>query len=181
MINHIYGAASHNWGNKMSGKVLNVLFLCTGNSARSIMAEALLQRCGSGLFNSYSAGSIAKGQVNPFAIKLLKANNFKTDLFRSKSWNEFEGETAPEFDFIFTVCDRAANEVCPVWPGQPMSAHWGIEDPDKPELSDDEQYKLFQKAFSELEHRIKIFTCLSFDNLDSVSLQKELDEIGKST
>ena len=165
----------------MSKKPLNVLFLCTGNSARSIMAEALLQRWGSDQFNSYSAGSIPKGQVNPFAIKLLKANSFKTDLFRSKSWNEFEGENVPEFDFIFTVCDHAANEVCAVWPGQPMSAHWGIEDPDKPELSDDEQYKLFQKAFLELEHRIKIFTCLPFDNLDPLSLQKELDEIGKST
>ncbi len=167
--------------NNMSKKKFNVLFLCTGNSARSIMAEALLQRWGAGRFNPYSAGSKPKNQVNPFAIKLLKANNFNTDLFRSKSWNEFEGEYAPEFNFIFTVCDCAANEVCPVWPGQPMSAHWGIKDPDKPELSDDEQYRLFQNAFRELEHRIKIFTCLPLDNLDALSLQKELNEIGKST
>jgi arsenate reductase (thioredoxin) len=162
-------------------KPLNVLFLCTGNSARSIMAEALLQRYGQGKFEAHSAGSIPKGQVNPFAIKLLKAKNFNTDTFRSKSWNEFDKEGAPKLDFIFTICDRAANEVCPIWPGQPMSAHWGIEDPDKPELSDDEQYKLFQKAYSELEHRIKNFIRLPFDNLDSLSLQKELDEIGKST
>jgi len=159
--------------------MFNVLFLCTGNSARSIMAEALLQRWGSDRFNSYSAGSTPKDQVNPFAIELLKINNFETALFRSKSWNEFEGKKAPKFDFIFTVCDRAANETCPVWPGQPMSAHWGIEDPDRAELSIDKQRKLFQKAFLELEHRIKNFTCLPFEHLDRSALQKELDEIGK--
>ena len=164
----------------MSQKVFNVLFLCTGNSARSIMAEALLQRWGLGRFKSYSAGSMPRGKVNPFAIELLKKNNFKTDSFRSKSWDEFAGEKAPKMDFVFTVCDRAANEVCPIWPGQPMSAHWGIEDPDKPELGDDEQRKLFQKAYWELNHRIKIFTSLPLDKLDKLSLQKELDEIGKS-
>jgi len=164
----------------MSDKKLNVLFLCTGNSARSIMAEALLQRWGLGRFVSYSAGSMPKGKVNPLAVELLQKNNFKTDSFRSKSWNEFANDGAPKLDFVFTVCDRAANEVCPIWPGQPMSAHWGIEDPDKPELSEDEQRKLFQKAFWELDHRLKIFTSLPLDKLDNMSLQKQLDEIGKS-
>jgi protein-tyrosine-phosphatase len=163
----------------MSQKIIKVLFLCTGNSARSIIAEALLQRIGQGRFEAYSAGSVPKGQVNPFAIELLDANNFKTDSFRSKSWDEFEKEDAPKLDFIFTVCDDAANEVCPIWPGQPISAHWGIEDPDKPELSDNEQRKLFQKAFRELEKRIKIFTDLRLDGLDNLSLQEGLDDIGK--
>ncbi|MBL1142024.1 MAG: arsenate reductase ArsC [Proteobacteria bacterium] len=162
----------------MSGKNINVLFLCTGNSARSIMAEALLQRWGLNRFNSFSAGSIPKGRVNPFAIELLQKNNFKTDSFRSKNWDEFAKDDAPKLDFVFTVCDNAANEVCPVWPGQPMSAHWGIEDPDKPELSDDEQRKLFQKAYWELDHRMKIFTSLPLDKLDKLSLQKKLEEIG---
>ncbi|GJM05275.1 MAG: protein-tyrosine-phosphatase [marine bacterium B5-7] len=164
----------------MSEKKLNVLFLCTGNSARSIMAEALLQRWGLSRFSSYSAGSIPKGKVNPFAIELLERNNFKTDSFRSKSWEEFAKDDAPKLDFVFTVCDRAANEVCPIWPGQPMSAHWGIKDPDKPELSDDEQRKLFHKAFWELDHRLKIFTSLPLAKLDKLSLQEKLDEIGKS-
>jgi protein-tyrosine-phosphatase len=163
----------------MSQKFFKVLFLCTGNSARSIIAEALLQRLGRERFEAYSAGSSPKGQVNPFAIELLNANNFKTDSFRSKSWDEFEKDDAPKLDFIFTVCDNAANEVCPIWPGQPISAHWGIEDPDKPELSDNEQRKLFQKAFRELEQRIKIFTDLRLDRLDNMSLQKRLDDIGK--
>jgi arsenate reductase len=162
----------------MSKKSLNVLFLCTGNSARSIIAEALLQRIGLGQFKSYSAGSIPKGKVNPFALELLEQNDFNIELFRSKSWEEFTGDKAPKVDFIFTVCDRAANEVCPVWPGRPMSAHWGIEDPDQSELSDDEQRQLFQKAFHELDQRIKAFTCLPFDKLDKISLQKELDRIG---
>lgn len=164
----------------MVDKKLNVLFLCTGNSARSILAEALLQRWGPGRFNAYSAGSIPKGNVNPFAIELLKKNNFKTDSFRSKSWDEFSKDDAPELDFVFTVCDRAANEVCPIWPGQPMSAHWGIEDPDAPEMSDDEQRALFQKAFRELDHRLKIFSSLQLDQLDKLSLQKRLNEIGES-
>jgi arsenate reductase (thioredoxin) len=164
----------------MTKEKLKVLFLCTGNSARSIIAEALLQRLGRERFEAYSAGSLPKGQVNPFAIELLNANNFKTDSFRSKSWDEFEKDDAAKLDFIFTVCDNAANEVCPIWPGQPISAHWGIEDPDKPELSDNEQRKLFQKAFRELEQRIKIFTDLRLDRLDNMSLQKRLDEIGHS-
>lgn len=164
----------------MAEKILNVLFLCTGNSARSIMAEALLQRWGLGRFQAYSAGSKPKGRVHPLAIELLHKYNFKTDSFKSKSWEEFEKEDSPKLDFVFTVCDRAANEVCPIWPGQPMSAHWGIEDPDKPELSDDEQRKQFKKAYWELDHRLKIFTSLPLDKLDRMSLQKQLDKIGKS-
>jgi len=162
----------------MSQKIFNVLFLCTGNSARSIMAEALLQRLGAGRFRAFSAGSIPRGKVNPFAIELLKANDYKTEAFRSKSWDEFSGDDAPILDFVFTVCGRAANEVCPVWLGQPVSAHWGVEDPDQAELSDDEQRKLFQKAYRILEHRLKMFTHLALDNSDKSVLQKELEKIG---
>lgn len=163
----------------MSKDKFNVLFLCTGNSARSIMAEALLQRWGSERFNAYSAGSLPRGKVNPLAIEILQKNNFKTDGFRSKSWDEFAQEDAPEFDFIFTVCDRAANETCPIWPGQPMSAHWGIEDPDQPELDIEVQRRLFEKAYRELDNRLKIFINLPIDTIDKLSLQKKLDEIGK--
>ena len=164
----------------MSDQKFNVLFLCTGNSARSIMAEALLQRWGLGRFGSYSAGSTPKGQVNPFALEVLQSNNFATENFRSKSWNEFIKEDAPKMDFVFTVCDNAANEVCPVWPGQPMSAHWGIEDPDQPELSEDEQQRLFLKAYLEMDYRIKMFTSLPLEKLDKLSLQNKLDEIGSA-
>lgn len=162
----------------MSDQKINVLFLCTGNSARSIMAEALLQRWGLGRFSSYSAGSRPKGRVHPHALEILQSNNFITENFRSKSWNEFAEEDAPKMDFVFTVCENAANEVCPVWPGQPMSAHWGIEDPDQPELSEEEQRRLFLKAYLELDYRIKIFTSLPMEKLDTLSLQKKLDEIG---
>lgn len=164
----------------MIQKTYNVLFLCTGNSARSIMAEALLQRMGAGRFKAFSAGSIPRGKVNPFAIELLQANDFNTESFRSKSWDEFAGDDAPILDFVFTVCGRAANETCPVWNGQVMSAHWGIEDPDQPELSDDEQRSLFQKAYRILEHRLKMFIQLPLDNLDKAALQKELVTIGNA-
>ena len=164
----------------MTGKAMKVLFLCTGNSARSIMAEALLQRRGEGRFESYSAGSMPRGKVNPLAIEILREESFETGAFRSKSWDEFAEEDAPKLDFIFTVCDRAADEVCPIWPGQPVSAHWGIEDPDQPQLSMEQQRKLFRKAFSELDHRIKIFSRLPIDKLDALSLQKQLDEIGNT-
>jgi arsenate reductase (thioredoxin) len=163
----------------MTKEKLKVLFLCTGNSARSIIAEALLKRLGKDRFESYSAGSIPRGKVNPFVLEILKMHDFDTDSFRSKSWDEYATENSPKFDFIFTVCDQAANEICPVWPGQPISAHWRIEDPDNPELSDSEQRKLFQRTYHQLEHRIKIFTDLSFDNMESTSMQKELDDIGK--
>ncbi len=165
----------------MTDKIRNVLFLCTGNSARSIIAEALLQRWGKGRFHSYSAGSMPKGRVNSFAIELLKQNNFQTDNFRSKSWDEFSGADAPKLDFVFTVCDRAANETCPIWPGQPMTAHWGTEDPDRPDLGDEEQRRLFRNAYIELDSRIKIFTSLPLDKLDKLSLQNELEKIGQSS
>jgi arsenate reductase len=179
MINHILFKFS-NLKIIMSKKIFNVLFLCTGNSARSIMAEALLRRLGAGRFRAFSAGSIPRDKVNPFAIELLKANNYKTDAFRSKSWDEFSGDDAPLLDFAFTVCGRAANETCPIWNGQAMSAHWGIEDPDQPDLSDDEQRRLFQKAYHALEHRLKLFTRLPLDNPDKSELQKELDKIGNA-
>lgn len=177
MINHILSEFI-NLKIIMSQKIFNVLFLCTGNSARSIMAEALLQRLGAGRFMAFSAGSIPRGKINPFAIELLKANDFKTNAFRSKSWDEFAGDDAPILDFVFTVCGRAANETCPIWNGQALSAHWGIEDPDQPELSDDEQRRLFQKAYQILEHRVKMFTLLPLDNSDKSDLQKELEKIG---
>lgn len=165
----------------MSDNKKSVLFLCTGNSARSIIAEALLQRWGAGQFESYSAGSKPKGRVNPLAIEVLKKNNFNTDDFRSKSWDEFESDDAPQIDFIFTVCDNAANETCPVWPGHPMTAHWGIEDPDQPDKSIEEQQRLFDRAYWELDHRIKIFTSLPLVNLDEAELQTSLNNIGQST
>ncbi len=165
----------------MTKEKLKVLFLCTGNSARSIMAEALLQHWGLDKFDAYSAGSMPKGQVNPFALEILKSNGFNVESFRSKSWKEFEGNNAPDLDFVFTVCDRAANETCPIWPGQPITAHWGIEDPDRPDLPIEDQRQLFKKAYMEMDHRIKIFTCLPFEKLEQYSLQKKLDDIGKSS
>jgi arsenate reductase len=157
----------------------NVLFLCTGNSARSIMAEALLQRWGIGKFRGFSAGSHPKGRVHPLALRLLQLNNFRVDSFRSKSWEEFSQPDAPQLDFVFTVCDRAAGEVCPVWPGQPMTAHWGIDDPDQPDLPEQRQWEAFRRAYWELDNRIKIFCSLPLDKLDRLSLQRKLDEIGR--
>lgn len=161
-------------------KVYNVLFLCTGNSARSIMAEALLQRWGVGKFRSFSAGSHPRGQVHPLALKMLKQNNFQVEHFRSKNWDEFAQPDAPPLDFVFTVCDRAAGEVCPVWPGQPMTAHWGVDDPDRPDLPEDRRWEGFRRAYWELDNRIKIFCSLPLDKLDRLSLQKRLDEIGRT-
>lgn len=162
----------------MTGKTYNVLFLCTGNSARSIIAEALLKRWGTGKFNAYSAGSMPKGKLHPFTEKILRMNNFRPEDFRSKSRDEFTGPDAPKLDFVFTVCDRAANEVCPLWTGQPMTAHWGIADPDREDLPEEQQWRLFRTAFIELDNRIKIFTNLPLEGLDKLSLQKQLDEIG---
>jgi arsenate reductase len=164
----------------MKDKIKNVLFLCTGNSARSIMAEALLQRCGKGRFRAFSAGSMPKGRVHPLALEMLRKHHFNTDHCRSKSWEEFTGEDAPPLDFVFTVCDRAAREACPVWPGQPVIAHWGVEDPDRPDPGEEEQRRLFKKTYLELDHRIRIFTSLPLEKLDALSLQKRLDDIGKS-
>lgn len=163
----------------MSFEPYNVLFLCTGNSARSIMAEALLGRWGKGKFNAFSAGSFPKGRVHPAALKILKRYNFNTGDFRSKSWEEFTGPDAPRLDFVFTVCDRAAKEACPIWPGQPMTAHWGIADPDREYDSEEEEMHGFMKAYLELDCRIKIFNSLPISGLDKLSLQNRLDEIGK--
>ena len=157
----------------------NVLFLCTGNSARSIMAEAILNRFGAGKFVAYSAGSHPKGEVNPNAIKLLQRFNYKTDGFRSKSWDEFAQAGAPALDFVFTVCDNAAGEICPIWPGQPMTAHWGVPDPAA--VIDGSEGKIaaaFADSYGRLQNRITIFVSLPFESLDRLSLQKRLDSIG---
>jgi arsenate reductase len=157
----------------------NVLFLCTGNSARSIMAEALLNYWGKGRFHAYSAGSYPKGEVHPRAIETLTRNRLPTDQLRSKSWSEFATKDAPPLQFVFTVCDNAAAEVCPVWPGQPMTAHWGVADPAAAVGSDEEKARAFTKAFRELDARIKIFTSLRLEMLDRMALQQRLNAIGK--
>ena len=165
----------------MADKTYNVLFLCTGNSARSIMAEVLLNYWGKGRFHAYSAGSHSKGEVHPLAVETLARNHLPTNHLRSKSWDEFATRSAPRLDFVFTVCDRAAQEVCPFWPGQPMTAHWGVEDPADVQGTSDERNRAFNKAFRELDARIKIFTSLRLEALDQLSLQRQLDAIGRST
>lgn len=161
-------------------KVYNVLFLCTGNSARSIMAEAILNAQSAGRFRAFSAGSHAVGTVNPGAIDLLQRNHYKTDSLRSKNWDEFATPGAPVMDFVFTVCDRAAAEVCPVWPGQPISAHWGVADPAAVTGSDDERHKAFYDAFSVLSRRISLFMCLPIEKLSRLALQQEVSGIGRA-
>ena len=163
-----------------SNPPLNVLFLCTGNSARSIMAETILNRLGLGKFKAYSAGSYPKGEVNPHALAVLRKSNFDVSKLRSKSWDEFAAPGAPKLDFVFTVCDDAAKEVCPIWPGQPMSAHWGLPDPAKAQGSEAEQALAFADTFRMLYQRISIFVSLPFDKLSKLSLQKQLDDIGQS-
>ena len=160
--------------------LLNVLFLCTGNSARSIMAEAIMNRVGAARFHALSAGSMPTGVVNPHAIDLLKSQNFRTEGFRSKSWEEFSGSDAPKLDFVFTVCDNAANEVCPIWPGHPMTAHWGIPDPAAATGSDAEIGLAFAEAYRQLNNRISLFVNLPMESLDRLSLQRRLNEIGKA-
>jgi protein-tyrosine-phosphatase len=157
----------------------NVLFLCTGNSARSIMAEAIMNRFGAPKFRAFSAGSMPKGEVNPHTITLLKSLNFKADEFRSKSWEEFAQADSPKLDFVFTVCDNAAGEVCPVWPGQPMSAHWGVPDPAAAEGSEAVVSQAFADAYRMLQNRITIFCALPIASIDKLSLQKRIDDIGK--
>ena len=165
-----------------SGKVIrNVLFLCTGNSARSILAEAYLNAAGKGRFAGYSAGSHPTGVVNPFALELLRKNRIDTSTAHSKSWDEFTRPGAPRLDFVFTVCDRAAGEVCPVWPGQPVTAHWGVDDPAQAGGTDSEKRKAFFRAYTELTTRISLFLSLPIDKVDRRALQKRLDEIGKQT
>jgi arsenate reductase len=163
----------------MADRRFNVLFLCTGNSARSIMAEALLNFWGRGRFQAFSAGSHPKGAVHPLALDVLRRNWIPSDNLRSKSWDEFATPDAPPLDFVFTVCDRAAEEVCPVWPGQPMTAHWGIHDPAAVEGTDEAQSRAFNIAFRELDARLKIFTSLRLEMLDRLALQRQLDEIGR--
>ncbi len=158
----------------------NVLFLCTGNSARSILAETILNAEGKGKFRAFSAGSIPKGAVNPYAIALLKGLDFPTQDLRSKSWDEFATGGAPQMDFIFTVCDDAAGEICPVWPGQPVTAHWGMPDPAAVEGDSAEKERAFRDTFRMLTNRIRLFTALPFEKLDALKLRKNLDEIGKS-
>jgi protein-tyrosine-phosphatase len=158
----------------------NVLFLCTGNSARSIMAEALLNFWGKDRFHAYSAGSQPKGEVHPLAIETLRRNRLPVDGVRSKSWDEFASPDAPPMHFVFTVCDNAASEVCPIWPGQPMTAHWSIEDPAAAVGSETEKLRAFNTAFRELDARIKIFTSLRLEMLDRLALQHHLDQIGAS-
>ena len=163
----------------MSERPRTVLFLCTGNSARSIMAEALLNHLGKDRFRAYSAGSFPKGQVHPLAVATLRRHGLPTDGLRSKSWNEFASQDAPTLDVVVTVCDDAAAEVCPVWPGGPMKAHWGIADPAAAIGSDDDRAQAFTRAFNELEARIRMFVRLRPDLLDRAALQRELDLIGQ--
>ncbi len=161
-------------------KIYNVLFLCTGNSARSILAEVLLNTWGKGRFKAYSAGSHPTGRVNPLAIELLEKNRLPTEGLRSKDWAEFAAPGAPELDFVFTVCDKAAGEVCPVWPGQPMSAHWGVPDPADVEGTDNDKRKAFFLAYNQLQHRIGLFVNLPLHQIDRIKLQSRLNEIGKT-
>ncbi|OFW71265.1 MAG: ArsR family transcriptional regulator [Alphaproteobacteria bacterium RBG_16_64_48] len=166
---------------KTTGKArpLNVLFLCTGNSARSVMAESILNRLGKGKFHGFSAGSHPAGKINALALNLLRKTNFDVSTLRSKSWDEFAAPGAPKLDFVFTVCDDAANEACPIWPGQPMTAHWGLPDPAKAQGTEAEKAFAFDDCFRMLNQRISIFVSLPLEQLSKLSLQKHLDEIGK--
>jgi protein-tyrosine-phosphatase len=159
---------------------LNVLFLCTGNSARSIMAECILNREGRGKFHAFSAGSQPLGHVQPMALNLLRRMNYDVSQLRSKPWDEFAAADAPKLDFVFTVCDDAANEVCPIWPGQPMTAHWGLPDPAKAHGTDAERAFAFDDCFRMLNQRISIFVNLPIESLSKLSLQRHLDEIGRT-
>jgi protein-tyrosine-phosphatase len=164
-----------------AGKIpFNVLFLCTGNSARSVMAEALLNREGRGHFRAFSAGSQPKGEIHPYTLDLLRRMNFDVGGLRSKSWLEFSGPDAPKLDFVFTVCDNAAAETCPVWPGQPMTAHWGVPDPAAAAGNEAEKRLAFADAFMMLSNRVAIFVSLPIRSLDQLSLQRQLDAIGKT-
>ena len=164
----------------MTDHVYNVLFLCTGNSARSILAESILNREGAGRFNGYSAGSHPKGEIHPYALDLLRKMNHTTAGLRSKSWDEFATPGAPVMDFVFTVCDNAANEVCPIWPGQPLSAHWGIPDPAAADGTEAERRLAFAEAYRMLSNRIGIFASLPLRAIGRLGLQSRLDEIGRN-
>ena len=162
----------------MNKQPFNVLFLCTGNSARSILGESLINHWGRGKFIGHSAGSAPKGRVHPIALELLRQMKLPADGLRSKSWDEFAQPGAPKLDFVFTVCDNAAGEACPVWPGQPMTAHWGVDDPAAVEGTETEKWLAFRKAFHELESRVKVFTSLPLQSLDRIKLQERLRDIG---
>ena len=161
-------------------KAVNVLFLCTHNSARSILAEAIMNDAGHGTFHGYSAGSQPKGEVHPLALDRLRKANLPVEGYRSKSWSEFAVPGAPAMDFVFTVCDNAANEACPVWPGQPMTAHWGVPDPAAVQGTEDEKQRAFLDAYLQLQNRIKLFLALPLETLDRMRLQQRVAEIGKS-
>jgi arsenate reductase (thioredoxin) len=162
----------------MADKIYSVLFLCTGNSARSILGEAILNKLGQGRFKAYSAGSQPKGEVHPMALSVLAGLGYDTNNMRSKSWDEFAGPEAPSFDFIFTVCDNAAGETCPVWMGHPMTAHWGIEDPAA--VEGDAQREAFMQAFRYLQRRIELFLALPLSSVDEMAMRRKLKEIGQS-
>lgn len=162
----------------MQDKTYNVLFICTGNSARSVIAEGLMNELGNGRFIAFSAGSHPKGSVHPLALKTLAAHHIPTDGFRSKSWDEFAGPEAPGLHFVFTVCDQAAGEVCPVWPGQPMTAHWGMPDPATVEGDERAREKAFLDTFITMKRRIQLMLSLPLASLDSMAIQKELKDIG---
>ena len=163
----------------MAAAIYNVLFICTGNSARSILAEGLMNDLGRGRFKAYSAGSHPTGVVNPFALQTLAALRIPTDGFRSKSWDEFAKPDSPRFDFVFTVCDNAAGEQCPVWPGQPVTAHWGVPDPAAVAGSDEEKQKQIRNAGVTLQRRIALMLALPLDRLDAMSIQREVRDIGR--
>jgi arsenate reductase len=165
----------------VDAQVYNVLFLCTGNSARSILAEVLLDHWGKGRFKGYSAGSFPKGAVHPLALAVLERHGLPTAGLRSKSWSEFAQPDAPVMDFVFTVCDQAAGEVCPIWPGNPITAHWGVPDPAAVEGTEEERRRAFRDAFRRLEARIKLFIALPIDKLDRMALKRRAGEIGRST
>lgn len=164
----------------MNEKIHNILFLCTGNSARSIMAEVLMNHLSRGRFRAYSAGSHAVGQVNPLALELLRRKHFAVDALHSKNWDEFAQSGAPEMDFVITVCDKAAGEVCPVWPGQPITAHWGFEDPAAAQGADEAKRRVFEKVFIEIARRIELLLALPVEKLDRLALQRRVREIGSS-
>ena len=166
--------------NTVKDQPYNVLFLCTGNSARSVMAEALLNDLGTGRFRAYSAGSFPAGRINPFALDLLSSKGFPTSELRSKSWDEFAAKDAPQMDFIFTVCDNAAGETCPIWPGHPATAHWGFEDPAAHPGPDAEKRRMFDKIFLEITARIRLFLALPLEKLDRTSLLNDLRAIGSA-
>jgi arsenate reductase (thioredoxin) len=163
----------------MSGRIYNVLFLCTGNSARSILAEALIDHWGRGRFTGYSAGSFPRGAVHLLAFEELERHHLMTSGLRSKSWNEFVRPGAPLMDFVFTVCDQAAGEVCPVWPGNPVTAHWGVPDPAAVQGTEAEQRRAFRDAYLVLENRIKLFVALPIDKLDGMAIKRNVDDIGR--